>query len=160
MARNRFFLGTAIVIATVAMTSSTANAQAYDCGLECHICGTSAWEGTMYQEDGPYNMTCFTTEGGCEECPSAGSVNEMFVNAMSIADVVQGASVSELNAVVEAYGDRLLLHSGRGLLVVQGTPCNPQSFEAIVSLPFEKVNAFQRLGVTSLKAFLERESGT
>jgi hypothetical protein len=116
------------------------------------------WEGKIYDPNGPYNMGCYTTGGGCVGC-EVPSVNDDFISATDIARVVEAASAAQVAAVVEAYGDRLLLNVRRSLLVVRGTACDPNALVAFVFVSQAKSKAYERLGVPSLQQFFALEAG-
>ncbi len=132
--------------------------QAQDCGNECHECGTNGHEGRAYHPNGDYNMTCQVTEtGSCDECNER-AASDSSIEALTIAGAVDAVSPTELAAVVEAYGDRLLISVDRRIAVVQGNGCNSEALAIVVHLSTAKTRALQRLGVRSLQEFLARDT--
>lgn len=124
--------------------------QTADCGNECKVCGMNSWEGSKFTPLGPYNMDCTTTgpSGGCStaSCPGGDtSVNEHWVAASAIAEVLGSASSSDVLAILAAYGDRLLYSPERGAMIVKGTKCHPNGIAAMVSLAPRTAHAFARM---------------
>lgn len=155
MFRNGLLIVSVFLLALFAAGVSPVDAR--DCGWNCQICGLGSYEGTMEDDPAPYLVECVHAIFGiCPDC--GGSVNDDLIDAMAIAEMIESLSAAELSALVEAYGDRLLLNPERGLLIVQGNGCDVRALEIAIFLPPAKVRALERLRVGSLQAFLASET--
>jgi hypothetical protein len=142
----------------VLLATDIAPLSAQDCGDICKDCGWFRWEGIDYNQNGPHHMNCNTLSSYCTGCELP-LISDGRPDAQTVAALLLSASMSNLAAVVEKYGDRLLLNRSRNVLVVQGTSCSDETFATVVFLAAERAKALHKLGIRSLKEFLRTEIG-
>lgn len=129
--------------------------KAQDCGTDCHVCGPGFyWEATQHIPFGTQDMTC-RWGPSCSRCML--SVGDDDRAATEIATIVRSVPLTGLRAIVDEFGDRLLLSPSRRLLAVLGNGCNPQALESVVILSQAQSDELERLGIRSLKRFLEQQ---
>jgi len=161
MKRNLLVL---FVLLLVNFCVGTNSVSAQDCANNCRVCAEEKWEGYGYHPEGPYNMTCTWTGpgGGCSQAfCGPGAVNEDWIPASAVAEVVESALISELPALLEAYGDRLLFSPERNAVVIKGIQCDADRLEIMVALPAELARAFEDSEVGRLRIFLaEKQQAT
>jgi hypothetical protein len=167
----RLFMVAAVLLGTdYTLGVRELNAQfVHDCGNECRVCGTNKWEGRSHSPNGPYSMDCVNTgeDGGCSAWDCRPELaNTKRVPAEAIAEVVASASAAEMQAVLTAYGDRLLYAPERRAAIVVGTSCSPDGIAMLVMLEPAKARAFERARALNpsrvglLRDFLARQVAT
>ena len=152
----------AAIVATVSsmLTPSSLVAQLPDCGLDCQECGPlpDYWEG--YDEDplGDNDMACPSTPGEtCNACDV--SVAEVSISQEAIGRALVSSRVSEVPALIAAYGDRLLLSDTRNLVAIKGNACGSDALGVWVTVSSQKMAALRTAELGSLEDVLTEQAG-
>ena len=127
----------------------------WDCGGDCCMCGPNKLGGCNPLPFGNLKDDCITSLYWCDYC--TGSVSDDATAAIEIADMIEDTAIDGLAAITSAFGDRLLLNLSRGIVVVQGSACDPATLEQLVPVSSGKARTFEELGVRSLETFLRDE---
>jgi hypothetical protein len=140
-----------ILVLSLCLVSTPVDAQ-IDCGDQCDDCGLFNSEGREYNPFGQYNMACNGTGTMCNDCPLA--LNDQDMAATDLAALVLEANSADAVGLVVAYGERLLLEPARGIVVVQGSTCDPEALAAITSVNVGMASSLANAGMRSLDVFL------
>ena len=126
-----------------------------DCGQECNKCGPTgtAWQGVDEQPDGDHSMFCDPGES-CAGCASGPGLAAHVVPAEEIAGVLAAISPADIPALVEAYGDRLLIQAEKGFIAVIGSSCSLTALETFVVVPRAVIDALGETDVRTIEEYL------
>lgn len=147
------------LVAITALGFSSARSQQPDCGLSCYSCGgTWAYEGRNFSQLGIYNMDCIPFVYGCLGCDPE-LVSDLSPNAAVLAPLLRSGSAQVLTDLVRKNRDRLLISTRRNLVVIRGTPCDPQALSNIIFVDKPTAMALTNLGVKTLEGYIATLAG-
>lgn len=149
---------TLLFTALAAWTLPPAVAAQWNCGSDCGGCGPFP---DLYKEAktsdpfGEFDMECpQLSSSTCSACPLA--VSSDAVDQEAIGRAVLTANVSEIPALVTAYGHRLLVSDTRDLIGIQGNACNERALGVWLRVSADKMAAFRTADLQSLDEVLNQ----
>ncbi|MGH7501337.1 MAG: hypothetical protein ACREL7_06205 [Longimicrobiales bacterium] len=151
MSKRQFVITHVLALAAVAVCSSQLRAQ--DCGNGCEDCGFFGMEGVNHSPNGEYHMDCDNWQSFCNQCGFQVAGRDG-LSTSEILRIASSAPVSELDAVVMEFGDRLVLNQKRNLLGVRATSFGAETLQLMAFVPPDRSAALAQLGVQSIGAFL------
>ncbi len=136
------------------------DAFAQDCREHCEHCSTGSgapewYESSGFAEENGWKGAC--SDDFCRNCAPE-SIKDAPAIAAVILDAVRLARPAEIRDIVHDYGQFLLVHVDRRLLVIKGLGCDPDDLGAVVPLSVEKTHALRAAGVQDLAEFISNRA--
>lgn len=127
-----------------------------ECGWYCErsVCGHAWFQSSPPFLYGHWNYGEYCRFNACRDCQADELVADTNPSVSEIVVALESADVSSMDALYEAYGDRLLLERSRGFIVIRGG-CDGQTPTNLVYVSDEVIEGFDVRGVSSLAEYLE-----
>lgn len=127
-----------------------------DCGEECEWCSILMKEGQVGSEEGDNDMSCDEVGLSCDDCAATQTLlGTDFASGEEISAQISASASAELDGLVEAFGDRILVAAHRSVVAIKGTSCSPDAVDLVLFLSDDKAAALRDLGAAVLDDHLD-----